>query len=164
MKLLLMGLVAFASVVFIQEKKEKKNLLKPTNKLTSWRFEQVDGGKGEIRESSEAIVFKVNEVDSIEWHVQAVQTDLDLQEGKEYEIKFQAKSPERRSISINAMIDKEDWHGIGLQEELYLTKEFSDFDFRFKAERVEPKKNRISIVVGNAKGEVHIKNMVMTEL
>jgi Carbohydrate binding domain len=139
------------------------NLLKPTHKAESWRFEQTDGGKGEMKVDGDAIKFIVKEIDGTDWHVQAVQTDLDLKEGKEYTLKFKAKASVDRSIGVQAMIDQEDWHQIGLGDTAYLGKEYKEQSFTFTASSVVAKKNRISIVMGTDKGDVWIKEMTLTE-
>lgn len=139
------------------------NMLKPTNKVDSWRFEQHDGGKGEIKVDGDAIKFTVKETDGTDWHVQAIQTDLDLKEGKEYTVKFKAKASDDRSVGVHAGIDQEDWHQIGLGDSAYLTKEFKEQSFTFTASNVVAKKNRIAIVIGLDKGDVWIKDMTLTE-
>lgn len=139
------------------------NLLKPTNKAESWRFEQHEKGKGEMKVDGDAIHFIVKEVDGVDWHVQAIQTDLDLKEGKEYVLKLKAKASEDRSIGVHAMIDQEDWRQIGLGETAYLTKEYKDYEYTFVASGVVEKKNRIAIVMGLEKGEVWIQEMTLTE-
>jgi hypothetical protein len=138
---------------------EDKNLLKPANKKESWRLEQVDGGKAEMKFDDDSVTFKVTAVDSTDWHVQAVQTDLNLKEGATYVLKFKARSPESVSISVNAMIDQEDWHQIGLWEEISLGKEYREFTSEFQTSGTVANKNRISFVMGNYKGEIQIKDL-----
>ncbi|MEK6260827.1 MAG: carbohydrate binding domain-containing protein [Planctomycetota bacterium] len=139
-----------------------KNLLKPINKVESWRFEMSEAGKGSVKAVDDTVVFTVTETTGTDWHVQAVQTDLDLLEGKEYTLTFQAKADSARSIGVNAMIDKEDWHQIGLGEEAFLGKEYDTLKYTFRAENVLSKKNRISVVLGGSKGTVTIKGMTLT--
>lgn len=139
------------------------NMLKATNKVESWRFEQHEGGKGEIKVDGDAIKFTVKESDGTDWHVQAIQTDLDLKEGKEYTVKFKGKASSDRSVGVHAGIDQEDWHQIGLGDSAYLTKEWTDQSFTFTASNVVAKKNRIAIVLGLDKGDVWIKDMTLTE-
>ena len=86
------------------------NLLKPTNKEDSWRLEQAGEAKAEMKIEDDSVVFRTTAIDSTDWHVQAVQTNLDLKDGKTYQIKFKAKSPEEVGVTVNAMIDQEDWH------------------------------------------------------
>lgn len=142
---------------------ESPNLLKPTNKVESWRFEKVDPCKGEAKVDGDAIKFSVAELDGTDWHLQAVQTDLDLKEGKEYVLKFKAKASTDRAIGVNAMIDQEDWHQVGLGDMAFLGKEYKEKEFTFTASSVVAKKNRISIVLGGEKGDVWIKDMILTE-
>jgi hypothetical protein len=147
--------------LFLVANADATNLLKPTNKVESWRLEQVDGGKAEIKADDESVSVLVSAVDSTNWHVQLVQSDLDLKDGVTYTLKFKARSPESVSISINAMIDQEDWHEIGLHEDLYLTKEYKDYSYDFTANGTTSKKNRISFVLGNDKGLTQIKDVTL---
>ena len=144
-------------------KSDAKNLLKPTNKPDSWRFEQHEQGKGSIAADGDAIVFDVTAVDGTDWHVQAYQIDLDLKDGKEYVVTFKAKASADRSVHYNAMIDQEDWHPIGLDENVDLTKDWKDYKYEFKAENTAAKKNRIGLQLGNENGKVWVKDMTLTE-
>jgi hypothetical protein len=139
------------------------NLLKPTNKVESWRFEQHEGGKGSLKADGDAMVFTITDVDGTDWHVQAVQPDLDLMADKEYVLKFQIKASEDRNVHVAAMIDKDDWHEIGLSETISVGKDFQNQEFTFKAANVAEKKNRISLTLGDAKGTVTVKDMTLTE-
>jgi hypothetical protein len=152
---LLAGLLAFAD--------EPKNLLKPTNKVESWRFEEHEGGKGNAKVDGDAIVFHVTKVTGTDWHVQAVQTDLDLKDGQEYTLKFKAKCESSCLIGVHAMIDQDDWHQIGLSEQVTLGKEYQEYKYNFRADGVIAKKNRISIVLGFETGTVSVKDMTLVE-
>ena len=134
------GALAFAD--------EPKNLLKPTNKVESWRLEEHEGGKGSVKVDGDAIVFHVTKVTGTDWHVQAVQTDLDLKNGQEYTLKFKAKCDSSCLIGVHATIDVEDWHQIGLSDQITLDKEWKEHKFDFRADGIVAKKNRISITLG----------------
>lgn len=159
MKTFCFAVTLLASTLFVSE---PVNLLKPTNKEGSWRLEKAGDTKSELKIEEDAVVFRTTVVDSTDWHVQAVQTNLDLKDQKDYVIKFKAKSPEEISITVNAMIDQEDWHQIGLNEEVQLKKEYNEFRFEFTANETVDKKNRISFVLGNSKGTVFIKELTLT--
>ena len=45
-------------------------------------------------------------------------TGLDLKEGQEYVLSYKAKGDPARTIQVNAMIDVDDWHPIGLSEDV----------------------------------------------
>lgn len=152
---LLIGLICNLSI-------EDKNLLKPANKAESWRLETTDGGKCDMKIDGDSVVFQVKEVDGTNWHVQAIQPDLDLKEGGKYVLKFEARSPDRNDIMVNAMIDQPDWTEIGLHEEITLGKEFREYSYEFTASGTVAKKNRIGFVLGTTKGEVMIKNVSLT--
>ena len=142
-----------------------ENILKPVNKVENWRFEQHEEGKGKMSVDGEAILFEVTNVDGTEWHVQAFQTGLDLKDGKEYTITFKAKSDEMREMGVQAGIDQEDWHLIGLDEKAEVGKEWKDFKYTFTANDVnaKEKKNRVGFVLGAAKGKVWVKELVLKQ-
>ena len=149
-----------AAIVPAEEK--SKNLLKPTNKPDSWQFEQHETAKGTIAADDDAIVFDVTASDGTDWHVQAYQVGLDLKDGKEYVLTFKAKASADRSVGVAAGINQDDWHAIGLQENTDLTKEWKEIKFEFKADQTVDKKNRVGISMGNEKGKVWVKDMMLT--
>jgi hypothetical protein len=156
--LLIAGLAAPAA-----DAPAKKNLLKPANNVASWRLEQYEGGNGTIAVDGDAIVFDATDIDDTAWHFQANQIGLDLKEGQLYVVTFKAKSAAARVVQLSAMIDQEDWHGIGLIEALDLTPDWKEFKFEFKAEQTAPNKNRIGFVLGNEKGKVWVKDFSLAE-
>jgi Carbohydrate binding domain len=141
-----------------------KNLLKPTNDVESWQLELTEGGKGQMKVEDEAIVFKVTEVDGTNWHVQAYQTGIDLKNGKEYVIKFKLKAQDSPEILLLGLINQDDWHEIGLHEEIGSSNDFKQYEFTFTAlNDIVPKNNRIGFVLGADKGTVSIKDLTLTE-
>lgn len=153
--LLLFPVAAFAE--------DAKNLLKPINKAESWRFEEHEGAKGSLKITDDAAVFNASKVTGTNWHVQAFQVDLDLKEGKEYTVKLKLSASQSRRLLLVATIDKEDWHEIGLHEDISVNKEVKSFDFTFRASGVAAKKNRIGFVLGEETGDLIVKEMTLTE-
>jgi hypothetical protein len=144
-------------------KSEAANLLKPTNDPESWVFELNDAGKGEMTVDGDAIVFHTTETTGTDWHVQAYQPEIDLQDDKVYVVKFQMKSAEPVELLLVAGINEEDWHEVGLHENLSPTDEFKDYQFEFTARDTVDKNNRIGFVLGIDKGVVSVKDMTLTE-
>jgi hypothetical protein len=137
------------------------NLLKPTNKAESWQFEQQQGGEGAAKVEEEAIVFNVTKSTGTNWHVQAYMTGLDLKEGQTYQVTFEAKAVKPMAVGLNAGIGEEDWHQIGLSEEVYIGKEFRKYSYKFTAQGVRKDKNRIGFSLGSQVGTLYVKNMTL---
>ncbi len=158
-------LVFFSAICFSSSAiaEESKNLLKPTAKKESWRLELQETTKGEMESTADEIHFNASEIDGTNWHVQVFQTDLDLEEGKSYTVTFKAHSPDNRGYSLVAMIDQDDWHEIGLHEDLTATKEVREEKFTFVATGVAANKNRIGFVLGDEEGTLIVKDMVLTK-
>ncbi len=145
---------------FVQPLQELCELL---DGIDSWQFELTEGGRGTIAVDGDAIVFRTTKVGLENWHVQAYQIGVDLADGNTYELKFTAKSPDGSTVLVMGIINEEDWHGIGLQEEVYLGENFRDYTFTFTASDVVPKNNRIGFVLGENAGTVEVKNMSLLE-
>jgi hypothetical protein len=140
-----------------------KNLLKPTNDVDSWLLELSEGGRGDMKVDGDAIVFHTTETDGTNWHVQAYQTGIDLKNGKDYVIKFKAKAPEATELLVLGVINEDDWHEVGLHEQVESTPDFKQFEFPFTASDVAPNNNRIGFILGADKGTVSIKDLTLTE-
>ena len=140
----------------------KVNLLKPTNDVDSWRFEQHQDGKGCITAAGDSVIFETLSTSSKDWHVQAFQKGLDLEEGAEYTVSFEIKAEtEGVEVALLGAINEDDWHCIGLSQELYLAKEFSSYEFTFVAKDVVKNNNRIGFILGRQKAKVTLRNMVL---
>jgi hypothetical protein len=161
-RLLATSAMLFAPVIAVFAD-DAKNLLKPINKAESWRFEEHEGGKGTLKLADDSVVFDATKVTGTNWHVQAFQVDLDLKEGAEYTLKLKAAASQPRKVLLVAMIDADDWHEIGLHEDLDVGKEVRSFEFTFRATGVLPKKNRIGFVMGDETGDLIVKEMTLTE-
>ena len=151
--------VAVLALTLCVHAADEKNLFKPANKVDSWRLEQHETAKGTLTAEGDAMVFDATAVTTETWHLQASLTDLDLAEGKEYTVSFEAKADKDRQIGLQAMIDKDDWHPIGLSEQVDITKEYKPYTFTFKAENVAKGKNRVTVQVGQEKGKVWLKDV-----
>jgi hypothetical protein len=111
----------------------------------------------------DSIVFNVDAVTTTEWHVQAFQADLRLEDGHHYTARFSAKASQPRKVLLQAQIDAEDWHSIGLSTPLPLTTAFQTFQVTFPVQNVSDKKCRIGFVLGASTGVVTLKDMTLTE-
>ena len=140
-----------------------KNLLKPTNDVESWVFEVNGDGQGEMNVVEDVITFTTTKTDGTDWHVQTYQPNLDLEEGKTYVVKFQAKSPSEVTAVLVGQIHQENWHEIGLHQEVSPGKEFDDFEYEFTATDVVDGNNRIGFVLGLNEGDLSVKNMTLME-
>ena len=160
-RLLAISMMLLFPVVVVAE--DTKNLLKPVNKAESWRLEQHEGAQATLKIADDAAVFDATKLTGTNWHIQVFQVDLDLKEGKEYTLKLKLTASQRRKVLLVAMIDTEDWHEIGLHEDLTVEKEVRSSEFTFRATGIVAKKNRIGFVMGDETGDLIVKEMTITE-
>ena len=138
-------------------------LLKVTNDVKTWRFEQHEQGKGNLSVDGQSIKFETTKLSDQTWHVQAHIVDLNLKQEQKYTLKFKLKSDDFQQVNLMAVVDVPDWHQIGLYEELATTRKFKEHEFSFTATNVVPGKNRIGFTLGHGKGSVWIRDMTLTE-
>ena len=155
--------VLFLLINSIASADEAKNLLKPVNKNESWRLEEHNGAQASLKIVDDAAVLDAIKLTGTNWHIQAFQTDLDLKEGKTYVLKMKLAASKRRSLLLVGTIDQEDWHEIGLHEDLSVDKDARTFEFTFRATGIVAKKNRIGFLLGDESGDLMIKEMTLTE-
>jgi hypothetical protein len=160
-RLIAISMMLFFPAAVVAE--DAKNLLKPVNKAESWRLEKHEGAQATLKISDDAVVFSPTKLTGTNWHIQVFQTDLDLKEGKEYTLKLKLTASQRRNVMLVAMIDADDWHEVGLHEDLTVDKEVRPFEFTFRASGVVAKKNRIGFVMGDETGDLIVKEMTLTE-
>ena len=156
-------LLTSSMFVLAEDAPKVENLMKPIGSLESWRFEQHEGGKGLISVDGDTVTFSATELDGTDWHLQVFQIGLDLKDGEDYTFSFEAKSAERRAVMIQAGIDEEDFHEIGLHEEISaVPPEYKKYEYNFSASNVAAGgKNRIGFVLGSEKGAMTLKNVVL---
>lgn len=157
----LLSLLVISSVVTFAE--EPTNLLKPPYKMESWRLEEHEGGKGTLKAEEKSVVISSTKVTGTDWHVQAVMTGIELKDGTDYVLRFKAKADSIVNLGVNMGIDEEDWHTVGLSEQISVGKTAAQQEFRFRAENVNTKsKNRLTFVVGYETCQVTITDLVLS--
>ena len=137
------------------------NMLSPTAAAESWKFETAQGGEGTMAVVDDTVVFTTTKTTGENWHVQAYQGGIDLEEGSEYVVRFKMKSPDNCLVVLLGLINAEDWHEIGLNEEVRPSAEFKDFEYTFTARDVLKGNNRIGFELGTDKGTVVIKEVTL---
>ena len=147
-----------------QEPSTVVNLAKPTNVAESWYFETHESGAGEMVIDEEAVTFKTTKITDDAWHVQVYQHGFDFEEGARYRVSFAIKSDERVKVLCHAMINEDDWHEIGLHEEIYCRPEYQKQEFTFQAEQVKAANNRLGFQLGYELGSVSVKDLVIEKL
>ena len=160
-RLLAISIMLFLPVVVFAE--DAKNLLKPVNKAESWRLEQHEGAMATLKVADDAVTINATKLTGTNWHIQVFQIDLDLKDGQEYTLKLKLAASQPRKVTLVAMVDGDDWHEIGLHEDLSVEKEDRPFEFTFRASGIVAKKNRIGFVMGDETGDLIVKEMTLTE-
>ena len=102
-------------------------------------------------------------VDGTNWHAQITQPFDDPQEGATYTVRFRARADApRRMLLSGGFIDRADWHGIGLSQEVSLTEEWQDYQYEFQAKNLAAD-NEIHFDLGDQTGTVWIADFTLTK-
>jgi WD40 repeat protein len=104
---------------------------------------------------------EVAAVDDTHWHVQLFQTFGDLQEGATYTVRFRARADAARPVELYAQVAELDFHGIGLNEAVPVTKDWSEYQYRYQAKDLAVT-NQIVFNLGDRTGTVWIADFTVT--
>ena len=132
-----------------------------SNGAAPWQVDLNNDGVGSVQDVAGTFVFTTKTATGTNWHVQAHQRQLQLENGSQYVIRFKMKSPDASRVTLFAGIDQEDWHSIGLEETFVPSSEFEDYEFKFVAHDVVPGNNRIGLQLGKDRGKVMMKDIVI---
>lgn len=149
----------FGTVADAGERVRLRNLLRPAKLQGAWRLEQLEGSRGKLLIDSNTVQFVVTKVTGVIGHVHAFQGDLDLVDGVNYRVTGRIRSSEPCRIVLTAMIDEDDWHEIGLHEELDVTSDYKEFDFTFRVSDSVRRKNRIGFLIGQQPGTIWVEDL-----
>ncbi len=133
---------------------------KPASTLP-WRIELHNGAACSMEPVDGTLVFTTTVATGTNWHVQAHQAPLRLENGTEYVIRFKMKSPDSCSVALYGSIWQADWHSIGLDQTFVPPSEFKDYEFTFVAHDVIPGNNRIGFQFGVNRGKVMVREIVI---
>ncbi|WP_437223991.1 hypothetical protein SH661x_003439 [Planctomicrobium sp. SH661] len=143
------------------EKQRSRNLLHAAHQPAAWRIDEIEGGKGMIMGDQDSVQFVVMNVDAVPSHLQVFQGDLDLHDGESYVVSGKIKASVPRSVLLTATIDEDDWHGIGLHEEIHLTEEYIPFEYTFRVSDTVRRKNRLGFIIGNTLGTIWVRDITL---
>jgi WD40 repeat protein/serine/threonine protein kinase/predicted negative regulator of RcsB-dependent stress response len=104
----------------------------------------------------------VGAVDGTDWHVKLLQAFDDLQEGATYTVRFRARADAPRPIRLYGQIGEPNWHGIGLNEVVPLTRDWQPYRYEFQAKDLAAW-NRIELQVGGHTGTVWVADFMLTK-
>ncbi|WP_437185296.1 hypothetical protein SH668x_002397 [Planctomicrobium sp. SH668] len=135
------------------------NLLPGVTSAESWRVDQLNGARGSVSVQGNVVDITIDQTTAHPEHLQVFLGDLDLQEGLTYTVSGEIKATTSRVIVLNASIDEDDWHEIGLHEEIRLEPAFQQFEFTFRVSDAVRRKNRLGVIVGQSPGSIQIQNL-----
>jgi len=105
----------------------------------------------------------VGAVDGTNWHAQIVQPFDDAQEGARYTVQFRARADAPRRMPLSCgFVDRADWHGVGLSQQVSLTGEWQDYQYEFQAKNLGTD-NEFHLDLGDQTGTVWIGGFTITK-
>jgi WD40 repeat protein/serine/threonine protein kinase len=104
----------------------------------------------------------VTAVDGIDWHARLVQVYDDLQEGATYTVRFRARADAPRSIGLYGQNGGPDWHDIGLNQQVPLTRDWQPYQYEFRAKGLTAV-NTIHLILGQQTGTVWVAHFTVTK-
>jgi len=131
-----------------------------------WTFEMASPGKGSLQiedalatppgVTGRAVRLDVTAIGKQPWSVQCYQNGVNLADRTPYVLSFWAKADRARPLHVDGIVDKADWHQIGITQTIHVGTGWQKFLLPFTANRVEANHTRISFVLGEATGVIEL--------
>lgn len=99
------------------------------NSSSKWNLEQHQGGKANFTEKNNSYEIKIQENGKENWHIQFATSNLNIQNGKIYTLKFKAKASDECKINVGFTQAHEPWKNAGFFKDLDLTKKWQTYEF-----------------------------------
>lgn len=99
------------------------------NSSSKWNLEQHQNGKANFTEKNDSYKIKVQKNGKENWHIQFATSNLNIQNGKIYTLKFKAKASDECKINVGFTQAHEPWKNAGFFKDLDLTKEWQSYEF-----------------------------------
>lgn len=99
------------------------------NSSSKWNLEQHQGAKANFTEKKDFYEIKIQENGKENWHIQFATSNLNIQNGKIYTLKFKAKASDKCKISVGFTQAHDPWKNGGFSKDLDLTKEWQTYEF-----------------------------------
>jgi hypothetical protein len=77
-------------------------------------------------------------------------------------VRFRAKADVPRSIHLYGQNGGPDWHDIGLDQEVPLTKDWRDYQYEFRAKGITAR-NTMQLILGQQTGTVWVADFTVTK-
>ena len=119
----------------------------------------VDGLSAPPGVPGRAVHFDIMTIGSQGWNVQCYQSGVDLKEGQPYLLSCWAKSDRNRPLHLDVILDKPDWHKVGVTTSVNITPQWHKHLFHFTPTKTEPGHSRVSFVLGEAVGPLDLAGM-----
>jgi Flp pilus assembly protein TadD len=132
----------------------------------TWQLETTAPGRGSMKVADglsvpagvvgRSLHFDVAAIGPQGWNVQCYQSGVNLKDREPYLLSFWAKSDKPRPLHIDIILDKPDWHPVGLTNSVKLGAGWQKYLVKFTASKTEPDHTRVSFILGEAVGPVDI--------
>ncbi len=140
------------------------NLLMPVDSGSpAWFLEQHEQARARLaalpdENGGKAVAIEIQNIDGTEWHLQYNHRQLKLQQERYYTVRFCAKAPTPREITVSVTQAHEPWENMGLYQQVHLTAEWQEFTLGFTATRSDGNA-RLNFAFGADVGDIGLGNI-----
>ncbi len=143
----------------------RASVLKADSTVASaWKLEQHPPQSLAEASDEGGGVFKIDVTrsDRVGWRVQWMQTERTLENGKEYTLRFRAKSDVAgRPMAVNVSRDVEDWRNVGLGRSVPVGTKWETFEYVFTPNNALPQHSRLAFEIGEQEGKVWLADITL---
>ena len=148
----------------VNRKEIKKTDFGTAGNQEGWNLYQNGGASATGTVGNGEMTVNIQDGGTEGWHIQMAVNNIQLEQGKDYEISIRVKASNNRSISIYAGMNHDPWSAYSGYNNYGLSKSFQTFTASFKMQNESDSQARLVIDLGNSNESVTIDEIALYEV
>jgi hypothetical protein len=167
---IILAIVTLAVVAFFvlhpHSKHQSQNLVTPiTERTTGWTHDALADLRVTFSAENDALRVDIPQIDTTDYHVQCYFHPVQLKEGAQYRIRFEAKASNEFVMKLQSLSEWRGFPNSGLDTKVALVTQWVPYSFTFTAHGLNNRTARVPVfLMGTNTGTVWIKNVVLEEM
>ena len=128
--------------------------------LNNWEKFVYDNATADFVANNEELLVSITDGGSNAWHIQWMQTGIAIENGKKYQVKFDAYASSNRDLTCNIEMNQYPYEPYGTKM-VSLTTELQSYSFEFTMNEPTDDNARVLFNLGHSNANVHIDNILL---
>ncbi|MGQ7869863.1 cellulase family glycosylhydrolase [Sunxiuqinia sp. sy24] len=132
--------------------------------MGGWNLYNSSGASSSGSVSDGGLTLSITNTGTESWHIQLVLNNLNLENGKTYEVQLRAKGTDNRPISASTGMSQAPWNSYSGNYSFNMTTEFQTYSFSFQMQNDTDIKARLVLNLGYSDSEFILDEIAVYEI